>query len=635
MKNLFQLKAILFLVLISSQFAFSQKDTYKSLLHQLETELVKSEEDLIIILEKTIDIKTLNTRDSLELIINQITPLVTETKNKRLRFLYQIEMSRNQALHGDIELALETAMSALANKDNGKVDDLIQLFSLIGAYKGRMTEYANALEWHQKALRLCETKKDKSCLAQSYTNIAAIHWALKDPKKVKEYSIKSYNIADSAGNILIKTRASTNAAVAFLELKEYEEAEKWFLKNLTIEEQDTTSMITNYNNMGIMFEELKEYNKSIKYLKKALDLSVKSKNEPMTALMSINLARNNNLNGNNKKAEELYAIGMKKTEATGDLHRLGEAYLSLSRFYETTKRAQKALDYHKKYHDTNDSILGKNQLQAINELEIKYETEKKENEILKLSEDQLKSEVTIATQNRKLKQLSFGLVAFCIIALLSFFLFKQRLQNRKQSELLLAISETQTAERKRISQDLHDSIGGSLALTKSKLQNALSKLKETPAEMDEAILALNSTSNQVRQISHNLMPGELVRFGLVPAINTLLEQLNKEELHAQLYTTQMDERLKPLKEIQLYRIVQEAIQNVLKHAKAKNLYIHLNKHKQHLSLLIEDDGIGILPNSEEGLGFKNIEQRIRMLNGSFTVDSSENKGTTLNIKLPI
>ncbi len=75
-----------------------------------------------------------------------------------------------------------------------------------------------------------------------------------------------------------------------------------------------------------------------------------------------------------------------------------------------------------------------------------------------------------------------------------------------------------------------------------------------------------------------------------------------EELHAQLYANQMDDRIEPLKEIQLYRIVQEAIQNVLKHARAKNLYVHLNKHKKHLSLLIEDDGIGILPNIREGLG---------------------------------
>jgi len=326
---------------------------------------------------------------------------------------------------------------------------------------------------------------------------------------------------------------------------------------------------------------------------------------------------------------------MQMTKTLGNRDKLRDAYLNISELYEAIDQPVNALTNFISYHDLNDSIVGEKYLKAIKELEIKYETEKKENELLKLSKQKQQDDLVIVNQNRQVKQLTVGLAGSVLFGILGFLLFKQRLQNKKQNELLVAISETQTAERKRISQDLHDSIGGSLALTKNKLQNALSKIKTTPPEMHEAILALNDTSDQVRQISHNLMPGELVRFGLVPAINTLLEQLNKEELHAQLYTTKMENRIEPLKEIQLYRIVQEAIQNTLKHAEAKNLYIHLNKHKQHLSLLIEDDGIGLLPNLEEGLGFKNIEQRIKMLNGSFALDSSENKGTTLNIQIPI
>ena len=131
------------------------------------------------------------------------------------------------------------------------------------------------------------------------------------------------------------------------------------------------------------------------------------------------------------------------------------------------------------------------------------------------------------------------------------------------------------------------------------------------------------------------MPGELVRFGLVAAINTLLENVNEEEINAQFHTNQEEERLEPLKEIQLYRIVQEALQNILKHAQAKNLFIHLNKHKDQLSLMIEDDGKGMPESAGEGMGLKNIKQRVQLLKGIFTVDSSPERGTVLNVQIPV
>ena len=94
------------------------------------------------------------------------------------------------------------------------------------------------------------------------------------------------------------------------------------------------------------------------------------------------------------------------------------------------------------------------------------------------------------------------------------------------------------------------------------------------------------------------------------------------------------ERLPSEVEIALYRIVQEALQNVLKHAQAKNLFVQLNKHKDHLSLMIEDDGKGLDNEDNEGMGLKNIRQRVQLLKGVFTVDSSPEKGTILNIQIP-
>lgn len=482
------------------------------------------------------------------------------------------------------EIALDTRNLIIANTN------LANVYRYLGQEK-------KALELYQKSLKMSRLTKNMSYEASNLGNIGIIYRNQGNSEKALEYYIQSLGVHREIGEQFHVAIDLMNLGVLYESLELFDKAKDSHFESNKISKaiKDDIGVVLTYINLGIIASKTKDYTRGLKYYDSSMVLA--------------------------KKIQ--YKEGFK------------HFYLAKSETYSLMKNHEAAYKNRLLFEQWKDTLVNENHLSTISELEIKYETEKKENEILKLSEEQLKSEATLLTQNRKVRQLSIGLVALCVIAMLTFFLFKQRLQNKKQNELLLAISETQSAERKRISQDLHDSIGGALALTKNKLQNALSKFKETPLEMDEAILALNRTSDQVRQISHNLMPGELVRFGLVSAINTLLEQLNKEELHAQLYATQMEGRIEPLKEIQLYRIVQEAIQNVLKHARAKNLYIHLNKHKKHLSLLIEDDGIGILPSIKEGLGFKNIEQRIKVLNGTFALDSSENKGTTLNIQIPI
>ena len=626
--------AIIALLVLSVPTIYAQDSTYKSLMESLDTESSPSDDLLTSVLEETIISKSLNARDSLPMILDKVKPFLKDS-NKRMQFLYDVINSREVAMQGNFDLVFEVYNAYQQDKSIGKTDDLMHLHTTMGACDARKGNLVKALEWYQKVLELCETKTDKSCLAMGYTSVATIHFALKNYEKVKDYSIKSYNIADSTGNTLVKTRASTNTAVAFLELKEYKEAEKWFLKNLSIKDQDTLSIFTNYNNMGGLYEELLDYDKEFSYLEIALIISKRWRNEQGQARAYINLARNHNKNGSNREAEKLYAIGLKKTEAIGTFDVLRDAYLSMSQFYESTENPTDALEYFKKYHDINDSIASENQRKAVEQLEIKYETQQKESELLKLSKQKQEDELVIARQNRRVRQLSFGLGAIALFGILGFVLFRQRLQNKKQQELILAISETQSEERKRIAQDLHDSIGGSLALTKSKFEVAKKNLKAPSIEMDSALETLEQTTQQVRQISHNLMPGELVRFGLVAAINTLLENLNEEEINAQFHSNQGEERLEPLKEIQLYRIVQEALQNVLKHARANNLFIQLNKHQEHLTLMIEDDGKVIVQDSEEGMGLKNIKQRVQLLKGIFTIDSAPERGTILNIQIPV
>lgn len=517
---------------------------------------------------------------------------------------------------------------------NDSINKTYGLFQVAAIHSIR-GDYQKSLNIFYEISKIFEHKKDSFALASALNNIGILYYQMDKNDEALTYfddSLQLFQALEAKRDVANLYR---NIGELYLRKNDTLAGVSYFEKSLEIANTIKENYAIGYSlyYLGIAYSNLSP-DKGMDYLLEAENIIANGNYKKLLAGIRTGLGDcQKNLNKPDQ-AIQYYNSALELSEEL-ELEWRQRVFDGLSSVHKQVGNFQYAYEYLVKKIKLKDSLLNINNLKIINELKEQFETEKKENELLKLNKQKQEDDILIVNQNRKVKQLSLGLIGAVLLGFLGFLLFKQRLQNKKQNELLLAISETQTAERKRISQDLHDSIGGSLALTKSKLQNALSKLKETPPEMEDAILALNSTSNQVRQISHNLMPGELVRFGLVPAINTLLEQLNKEELHAQLYTTQMDERLKPIKEIQLYRIVQEAIQNVLKHAKAKHLYIHLNKHKQHLSLLIEDDGIGILPNIKEGLGFKNIEQRINMLNGSFTVDSSEHTGTTLNIQIPI
>ena len=268
-------------------------------------------------------------------------------------------------------------------------------------------------------------------------------------------------------------------------------------------------------------------------------------------------------------------------------------------------------------------------------MEAKYETEKKEKEIATLSEQKLKNETLIKEQRQQVKWLGATAMGVVAMSVLVFLLFKQRTKNKRQNELIDAISETQNMERKRIAQDLHDSIGGSLALIKNKLEVASDKENISKQDLLGTIETVSKTSDKVRRISHNLMPSELIKFGLVSGIQSILDQIDKDHINAQLYAHNMEQRIDPTKEIQLYRITQEVIQNVLKHAQAKNLTIYLNKYAKHISLMLEDDGKGYDHANNGSMGISNIKNRIEQLKGTLDIDSSQGRGTTFNIQIPV
>ena len=211
-----------------------------------------------------------------------------------------------------------------------------------------------------------------------------------------------------------------------------------------------------------------------------------------------------------------------------------------------------------------------------------------------------------------------------------------------EEKIVSTVIETEDNERKRIAKELHDSLGQKLT-TASLNFNSLKKDMEIDqkgfSKLITGLNSLNAAIKDSRDIAHNLMPRSIENFGFVPSVESMIAEIDsvsdiKFEFYDNLEGDRFDEKL----EVNLYRIVQEAVNNILKYSQAKNVTIQLMRYEEDLVLTVEDDGIGFIV--EEVLagnncfGLKSMRNRVNSLSGNFNLDSFPNRGTSITIELP-
>lgn len=247
--------------------------------------------------------------------------------------------------------------------------------------------------------------------------------------------------------------------------------------------------------------------------------------------------------------------------------------------------------------------------------------------------------------------IDFFVIAFLIeiIALSGMLAYRVKLMQNVSEKLLIeknliqqqrtqAVLEAEERERIRIARDLHDGVGQTLAAARMTLGNYVSQKKIESPEMQNSLDLLEDGIKEIREISHNMMPSSLTKFGLSSALKQFTNKINalgKLEIELQIvgFKERSDEKI----ELVLYRIIQEIISNIIKHAEAKKVNIELVKHDDELILIIEDNGRGFDTFSTEnhGIGLKNIATRVEYLNGNVNFDSSIGKGTSVVIEIPL
>lgn len=217
------------------------------------------------------------------------------------------------------------------------------------------------------------------------------------------------------------------------------------------------------------------------------------------------------------------------------------------------------------------------------------------------------------------------------------------LMQKQEVDNVNAMLKGQDEERKRIAQELHDRIGSILSTVKLHFSNVEESIKALQAQQnqsyDEAVGLLDEAVDEVRRISHDLYEGSLAKFGFSTALRQLIAAIEKANtIKIDFIENDINESSYATIEQDLYRITQELLSNTLKYANAKQITIQLSQQGDKLTFMYEDDGKGFsksLVENAAGIGYKNINDRVAKINGTWFLDTQPNHGMTLTIEIPI
>ena len=286
-----------------------------------------------------------------------------------------------------------------------------------------------------------------------------------------------------------------------------------------------------------------------------------------------------------------------------------------------------------------NDLLAKNRLESINK-EQKIKILDTENQLQKLQ--LTKRNIIIAI---------IGAV-FLLLVLISWLLYnryKIKQENKLQNEVLKQqekaakdIIQAEENERQRIAGELHDGLGQLFSAVKMNLSGIKDNLnfkdEQSRVIFSKTVDMVDESCREVRVISHQMAPNALLKSGLTSAIRDFISKIDARKLKINLETFGLKERLDQSTEAVLYRVIQESVNNVIKHAGASSLDIQLSRDEEGINVMIEDNGVGFSVEKQDashGMGLKNIISRVNYLKGSVEVSSEPGKGTLVAIHIPL
>lgn len=530
---------------------------------------------------------------------------------------------------------------------------IASLYNKLALVYQRMADWKNSLSYQQKSLSIYEQAGMMREAALSLNNIGILQYDIRNYEEALKWYNRSVEVCKKNNLVLPLIRTYVNIGNVYYSTNQREKAVEYFkmAEEHSRQSNDLESLSTILNNLGAYYKQINDRKKALAYLKEAYELRARLNDRRGMISTLINLGTVYLDNKDYAQAVLYLSTAKTLSEEVSAITELPSLYLNLSLAYEYTGDFKKALEAQKLYALYRDSILNENLISTVTEMNTKYETERKEKENIQLlSENKIKDLRIKQEQKQRRSLLLFSGVGFIFLLVLAA-LIVNRNNIKKKAEMEIKLSEQQAIrfksvleaeenERRRIARELHDGLGQILSTTKLNL----SSIEEDIAADDAEIFArsmnlVDEAVSEVRSISHNLMPSTLIRNGLIQALQELVRNINSAGKVTVHFTHQVsDERLSETTETALYRIIQEVLNNMLKHAHATTINIEVKQENNTYYWRIKDDGKGFnISKIEEskGIGWKNIFSRAALFNAQVSVQSEVDKGTEVMVEFTV
>jgi signal transduction histidine kinase len=485
---------------------------------------------------------------------------------------------------------------------------------------------------------------------------------------------KAFDLATALGDYYLQGMILNNIGLIKFKNQQYDLALIDFQRGIEISEKIDNVRLNFYlhNNIGLVYEQLGMLDESILYFQRTLDRANQLGFPYTKAVTHLNLSygyqKNNEPNLAILHADSAYFLFKSQNELqhiakpflvkvesylikenfdqalifidsalyyaklNSSLEDVLETYKLKSKVYKRLNRYEEALDTYMLYASMRDSSEEVSNQKQFSELQVIYDTEKKEAE---LKEERSRTAI-LEKDNRLYQSRVLIIVVFSVTLLLitAVLVYLRYIQIRRKQQVVFShqLIKNIDDERSRISKDLHDDIGQSLSVAKSKInlfnKGQLDNIEDMESSLGEII-------QQVRVLSHKLHPSFLEKIGLKRSLISLLDKIEK---NTQLITShKLSEEIDNLDlemQNQLYRISQECINNTIKHAKAKSIKITLKTDGNYFIYIYRDNGEGFDPSLNSGFGISAMKERSSKIGGRFSIHSQRNKGLKIVIKFP-
>ncbi len=616
---------------------------------------------------------------------------IIETKDDSIKAKQYIKLGKEyQTLNPDSALICFSKALEIGKRKEKKSIQAIA-YANLSSYYFRKNKNDLAKSYVDSSIVLAINLTDKLPLAMAYTVLGAYYLNQSEIKKALSYSFQSLKIREDAKDTAGMASSNILLAETYQQIGKLAQAEKYALQSLGYFKfiNSTREEINAMHTLANIYGQSGQYEKALNIDRKALVLCTKSNSLLGKGMIFSNMANCYMYMGKTKEAIYFHKEVLKIDQKFGNKQHIADTYLNIGNAYLLNKEAKNSLpwlelavalfkeveyprgesdaaqllseaysslgNYKKAFEfkeiqlTLSDSILNTESNKQIAELQTQYDTEKKNQTIQNLNQENTIQKLKINSQNIYLYMGSVLLLLTTVVGFMLHNRAKLKQESKFQNEIILqqdaasgAIVEAEERESKRIAGELHDGVGQLFAAVKLNLSGLDSEMNfnnEYAKNLyTKTIDLVDDACAEVRSISHNLMPNVLLKAGLASAIREFISKIDEKQLRVNLETIGLNEKIDSKIETVLYRVIQELVNNVIKHAKANILDIQITLDEGAIEATIEDNGKGFntdnIKNSE-GIGLKNIQSRVDFLKGSVEWDSAIGRGTVVSIHIPL